>query len=351
MTSAGQDRNARLRQVLRPYRAKADSLAILLFASDCAMYFVCAIAAAAHLPLLVRFMAGTLSGVLIARLFVIGHDACHGSYLSRTWLNKLVGRIAFLPTLTPFSTWELSHNHTHHVYTNLKPLDYVWTPLSPDEYEALPGWRQRVERAYRHPVGLALYYLIEIWWKRLLFPSRRYVRLRDAIYVVDSILCAGTFLLIFGLIARNGPLAILFAVIWPFAVWNWLMSWALLVQHTHPGVPWFDDERLWRDAQAKTSTTIHVIAPGPLNRLLHHIMEHTAHHLDVTVPCYNLATAQTELERQCPDLVIERWTPKGFLQHLRICKLYDYTRRQWLDFAGNPTSMPWNEPLGEDRPQ
>src|SRR5262245_48829106 len=43
------------------------------------------------------------ASVAIARLFVIGHDACHGSYTRYDWLNKLVGRIAFLPSLTPFS--------------------------------------------------------------------------------------------------------------------------------------------------------------------------------------------------------------------------------------------------------
>ena len=116
------------------------------------------------------------------------------------------------------------------------------------------------------------------------------------------------------------------------------MSWALLVQHTHPRVPWFDDERQWRAAQARTSATVHVVAPGPLNFMLHRIMEHTAHHLDVTVPLYHLAAAQADLERHCEDLVVERWTPRSFIDQIRSCKLYDYTRRQWLDFDGNPTS-------------
>ena len=157
MAAAVQDRNARLRQILRPFRAKADAFALALFAADCAMYALCAAAAAAPLPMLVRLLAGTCAGVLLAMLFVVGHDACHGSYTSRRWLNSAIGRVAFLPTLTPFSTWELSHNLTHHVYTNLKQLDYVWRPLSKGEYDALPKWRRKLERVYRHPLGLALY--------------------------------------------------------------------------------------------------------------------------------------------------------------------------------------------------
>src|ERR1700683_140784 len=109
MTVAGQDRNADLRQVLRPYRAKDDTFAIALFAADFAMYIAATAIAASHAPLALRIAAGLCAGVLLAVLFVIGHDACHGSFTSRRWLNPVIGRIAFLPTITPYSTWELSH--------------------------------------------------------------------------------------------------------------------------------------------------------------------------------------------------------------------------------------------------
>src|SRR5437660_7508067 len=131
-----EDRTWGLRPILRPYRAKAEVFALGLFAADCVMYAGCTSLAAAHVPIALRFLAGTAAGVLLAVLFVVGHDACHGSFTSRRWMNQSIGRIAFLPTLTPFSTWELSHNLTHHIYTNLKQLDYVWTPLSKREYDA-----------------------------------------------------------------------------------------------------------------------------------------------------------------------------------------------------------------------
>src|SRR5580693_8438110 len=119
MTLAEPDRNAELRQVLRPYRVKHDAFALGLFAADCAMYAASTAIAASHAPVILRTAAALCAGVLLAVLFVVGHDACHGSFTSRRWLNSLIGRVAFLPTLTPYSTWELSHNLTHHVYTNL----------------------------------------------------------------------------------------------------------------------------------------------------------------------------------------------------------------------------------------
>jgi omega-6 fatty acid desaturase (delta-12 desaturase) len=55
----------------------------------------------------------------------------------------------FLPSLTPYSLWEVGHNLGHHVYTNLRGMDYVWTPMTKPEFDALPAWRQLAERFYR----------------------------------------------------------------------------------------------------------------------------------------------------------------------------------------------------------
>src|SRR5262249_61871604 len=101
MTFAGEDRNARLRRVLRPYRAKSDAFAVALLTADLAMYASAMAVAAANAPVIIRFLAGIAAGALLAILFVIGHDACHGSDTSRRWLNSLIGRVAFLPTITP----------------------------------------------------------------------------------------------------------------------------------------------------------------------------------------------------------------------------------------------------------
>jgi acyl-lipid omega-6 desaturase (Delta-12 desaturase) len=80
-----------------------------------------------------------VAALWIARLFVIGHDACHGSYTPNKTLNKWIGRIAFLPSLTPYSLWEIGHNLAHHGFTNLKGRDYVWTPYSPSEFARCRG--------------------------------------------------------------------------------------------------------------------------------------------------------------------------------------------------------------------
>jgi len=66
----------------------------------------------------VKVFASLVAALWIARLFVIGHDACHGSYTPNKTLNKWIGRIAFLPSLTPYSLWEIGHNLAHHGFTH-----------------------------------------------------------------------------------------------------------------------------------------------------------------------------------------------------------------------------------------
>ena len=84
--------------------------------------------------------ASLVAALWIARLFVIGHDACHGSYTPNKVLNEWIGRIAFLPSLTPYSLWEIGHNLAHHGFTNLKGRDYVWTPVfAATSSRACPG--------------------------------------------------------------------------------------------------------------------------------------------------------------------------------------------------------------------
>src|ERR1700692_3471717 len=44
----------------------------------------------------VKVFASLVAALWIARLFVIGHDACHGSYTPNKTLHKGVGRIGFV---------------------------------------------------------------------------------------------------------------------------------------------------------------------------------------------------------------------------------------------------------------
>ncbi len=50
------------------------------------------------------------------------HDAMHGSFSKKPWLNKLLGNSIYLIGGNTFN-WKIQHNFLHHTYTNIQGLD------------------------------------------------------------------------------------------------------------------------------------------------------------------------------------------------------------------------------------
>ena len=141
-----------------PAEVSARSLALGLTVFFAALILYCAAVAAVLLapwwPL--QIACAILAGLFIATSFVVGHDACHGSLTPYDRLNKVLGRIAFLPSWTPYASWEFAHNRVHHSYTNLRGKDYAWAPLSKDEYDSLSAAAPLAGTPLSLPLGAGL---------------------------------------------------------------------------------------------------------------------------------------------------------------------------------------------------
>jgi acyl-lipid omega-6 desaturase (Delta-12 desaturase) len=293
-----------------------------------------------------KLLSGAACGLVIGRLFILGHDACHQSLTRHRTLNRWIGRLVFLPSLTPYSLWEVGHNVVHHGYTNLRGFDFVWQPRTLEEYRALPPGRRALERLYRSGWAPWLYYLVEIWWARLLFPNRERMPTRRAVFVGDGLLVsafAGVWIggLAIAAAATGQSTAWLIATgfVVPFLFWNGLIGFVVYVHHTHPGVDWYEDKKTWADARPFVSTTVHLTFRGAMGGVLHNIMEHTAHHVDMSVPLYRLGEAQALLERRLAGhIVIQPFSWRWYADTARRCKLYDFPTRRWTDFQGVPTT-------------
>lgn len=304
---------------------------------------------------LLKIVLGYANGLAIGMLFLIGHDACHMGLTPVGWLNRLLGRIAFLPALHPYSSWELSHNGLHHGWTNLKGRDPGYSPLSKEEFDRLPAWRRTLQRIYRTSFGLTLYYLIENWVRVEMFPNAEHrARFRNPRqFQVDRVIVAAFALAMIGLSIGLGILmrpagqaawiAGLghFAVAWvlPFLIWNGFISFITFQQHTHPRIRWFDNEPEWTFYDTQVRGTVHIEFPWILRMLLHNINEHTAHHINPRVPLYELKSAQAGVREVLNgDVMVVRWSPRVMRDTLRRCKLYDFREHRWLDFDGRPTT-------------
>jgi omega-6 fatty acid desaturase (delta-12 desaturase) len=337
-----------MRRWLIPLSRRTTAYAILLLIFDYTLLLGALAGTVLMAGWLGKIACGVAAGFMIGRLFIIGHDACHQSLTPHRRLNRVLGRIAFLPSITPYSLWDVGHNVVHHGYTNLKGFDFVWAPLTRDEFNALPLWRQALDRIYRSGWAPGLYYMIEIWWLRMFFPSQAYMGTRRSIFLWDCLLVSASGLVwITSLIAAAAvsgqallPVLVCGLVV-PFLFWCSMIGFVVYVHHTHVKVSWFDDRADWARAQPFISTTVHLTFPLRFGAVLHHIMEHTAHHLDMSIPLYRLKGAQKMLEDLLPQrIVIQRFSWRWYFDTARRCKLYDFTRRCWTAYSGRATSEP-----------
>ncbi len=294
-----------------------------------------------------KLLCGAVAGFVIGRLFIIGHDACHMSLTPNRKLNKWVGRIAFLPSLTPYSLWDVGHNVVHHGYTNLKGVDFVWEPLTPAEYAEL-SWGQKImQRIYRSGWAPGIYYMIEIWWKREFFPSKKYMPSRRPVFFWDSVLvsvfAAVWIAALVGIaLLTQQPIwqLLLFGFAVPFYGWLTMIGFVIYVHHTHERVKWQSDKASWAKAAPFVTTTVHLTFPLRMGALAHHIMEHTAHHVDMSVPLYRLRQAQTRLEDMLPGrIVVQPFSIGWYFSTARKCKLFCFEHNTWTDFKGRVTGV------------
>jgi len=327
-----------IRLELSHLREKSFLLGFGLFILDAAAYGACFVALVfLPWPWALKIPFSLALGVIITRLFIVGHDAAHGSLTGSKAADGILARLAFLPSLHPCSLWQVGHNRVHHSFTNLKGIDFIWMPFSPEEYRALPGWRQLAERMYRSVLGMGAYYLVEIWWKYLSVKGVSALGRSRSIYWFDVALTLAFLLAQVIGVCLLAPTArvetVLLAVVLPFLTWNWMMGFIIYNHHTSPSVRFYNNRKQWRFYEGQIQGTVHMIFPRPFGMLLNRIMEHTAHHLDVNIPFYRLAAAQQLIEdRLGDDLIVERWSLKSFMSTLHFCQLYDYNQQRWVTF-------------------
>ena len=74
---------------------------------------------------------------MVSGLFIIGHDAAHEALFKSRRLNSIVGHVAMLPSWHVYEAWVLGHNRVHHGHTVREGMDFVWHPVTPEQYAAM----------------------------------------------------------------------------------------------------------------------------------------------------------------------------------------------------------------------
>jgi omega-6 fatty acid desaturase (delta-12 desaturase) len=321
-----------------------------------AMYvlYLALVAAAVVLPgWTVKALCVVAASLAISGLYVLGHDAGHGTLVPGYRLNRWLARLAFLPAYAPLTSWHRAHVLLHHNFLRVRGKDMVWMPWSLEDYRAASTWRRVWYRSLRTVPGLSFYWTLGNWFPYLLFPPGAALGTRLKQFHLDRAFVLGFVGVLFFMLnalshaAAAWPWAepagpagvVLLGLVGPYLCWTWLVGLIDLVHHTHPRSVCFADASEWDYFDATVRSTVHVFLPFGLHWLAYNILEHNAHHVDPRVPLYNLPEAQERLQAAYPDDIhVEHLTLGYVLWLFRTCRLYDYDHKRWIDYDGTPTS-------------
>jgi linoleoyl-CoA desaturase len=159
-------------------------------------------------------------GVAMAGIgFAVAHDALHGAYSHRPWVNRLIG-YSFDVLGANNYMWRITHNVIHHTYTNIHGIDedLEVSPL----LRLSPQARYRRIHRFQHLYALGTYTLSTLNWvfwkdfdyftRRVLGPyqDRKHPPVEIAQLVIFKLFFFGWSIVL--------PLLVLDLALWQFAV-------------------------------------------------------------------------------------------------------------------------------------
>jgi len=235
-------------------------------------------------------------GGLMVRTFVLHHDCTHGSFFKSRRANEFWGFWLGFLTLTPFHRWRRSHNY-HHAHSG--DLDHrgegYITMHTVKEYLALTPWQRLGYRLYRSPLNMFLIgpFVQFVILERFTFDlpknakvARRGVWLTNlamlgilsVVYLLGGWLGLGRFAMIYL------PAALLAAG---------AGVWLFFVQHNYEEA-YYTRHKQWNFATAALEGSSFYDLPAILHFFSANIGYHHIHHLDSTIPNYNLPRCHDE---------------------------------------------------------
>ncbi len=326
-----------LRQKITP-KAYKKSMPTVIFwcALDMAFYLFFMYGVFAINNYIGKLISGFLAGIAASGMFVLAHDAAHGSLFKNKWVAEIMGTIYMLPALNSYRLWCFGHNRIHHGFTSFSPIDWIWRPLTIDEYKSLSGFKKFLYRAERSFWGCGLHYIIKVWWPKMVMFMPDDLQASKVRAIKIGKLAVVLFALLIGTIyySHQGWFSVFAALIVPFIVFNYVISLIVYIHHTHPQVPFFDERSEWNHTIGAVFCTTVIHTNWLVDKFItHHILIHTPHHADIRIPFYRLKTAFSSIKEHYSAYIHEyKLNFSTLLNIFKTCKLYDYKNHIWYNF-------------------
>jgi omega-6 fatty acid desaturase (delta-12 desaturase) len=266
-----------------------------------------------------------MAGPFLVRVFIIFHDCCHSSYFKSKWANTLVGYLSGILTSTPYRDWGQSHISHHATAGNLdkRGVGDIWT-LTVEEYITAPKLKRITYRIFRHPLfmfGVGPSYVFLVFHRFSQKGIQHKGRL--SVYITNLGLLA-LFLLAGATIGYKTYLLILLPITILAAT---LGIWLFYVQHQYEEVYWERNDV--RDSlKAALEGSSYYKLPKIAQWFSGNIGLHHIHHLNPSIPNYNLQACHDEIQK------LQHIEPLGVRKSLKSLRihLWDEETRKLISF-------------------
>ena len=316
-----------LQRALKQYRTPSAGRSIGQLCTSFIPYLggLIAMGALAQVSYLLSLLLALPTAGFLIRVFIIFHDAGHGSLFRRSRWNRIIGYLAGFLTFTPFQHW--SHEHARHHATagdlDRRDLGDVWT-MTVQEFVAAPRRLRLAYRVFRNP--FVLFFLVAPIGFLLnhRFPRKR-VSARSLRAIIWTNIGAALFVVAMSLPFGFVNFLVVFTPV--FVLASAVGTWLFYVQHQFEGVYWRRHEN-WDFVAAALRGSSYLALPRVLQWFTGNIGFHHIHHLDPGIPNYHLERAHREQPalHTVPVLRI-----RNSLRCLSM-RLYDETSRQMVSF-------------------
>jgi len=268
------------------------------------------------------------------RMFIIFHDAGHGSFFKSKEANDFIGNFTGFLLFTPYFAWRHSHAVHHASAGDLdrRGTGDIWT-LTVEEYNKMPFWKRMAYRIYRNPffifvVGPTIDFVV----------LQRFVSMNAAVTDRERRSVVMTNLVLLGIVVvaslTIGLKEYILVQLPIIAIASSVGVWLFYVQHQYENVYWERHED-WDFATAALHGSSFYKLPRILQWFSGNIGFHHIHHLSPRIPNYELERCHYDNEY---FQQVEVMTLRSSLKSLRV-RLYDEDRHKLIGYHHVPEEV------------